>query len=598
MWTSLKKLYALLDPRSRRNGALLAGLMLCGALLEVVSVAAVPAFVSAVVYPETLARIPWLDGALRDLGIVGTTDLVIWGAVALVAVFTVKTLFLIGNFQAQLRYTSNRHVDFARRLTRAYMRAPYTFHLGRNTSELLRNIDRESGVIANSVIGAILELATHVTILVAVMGFLFVAEPWITLIWVAVFGIMGTTGVLTLSARLKQYGLEEQEQRKSFVQSLYQGFGAIKEARVLNREKFFADKVSDAVRSIALVFRFKNVVSKSVGPVTELTAITGLLIIAVALVMLDRPTDSILVTLSLFVVGLVRLRQTVGAAMTHLTGLRYSIVSVDPVHADLTALEPDTVDWPAGPPPAPLPLRRGLELRDVWYSHDAAKGPALQGVSLTVPAGAAIGLVGSTGAGKSTLVDIVLGLLTPDRGQVVVDGQDIHAAGHLTAWQRSIGYVPQTIALLDDTIRRNIALGIPDAEIDEAALARAIRTAQLETFIAAQPDGLDAVIGEQGVRVSGGERQRIGIARALYHDPSVLILDEATSALDTRTEKAIIAAVEAAKGERTIIMIAHRLSTVRNCDILYFIKKGRIDGAGSFQDLEDSHDEFRQMVAG
>ncbi|HSK40180.1 MAG TPA: ABC transporter ATP-binding protein [Arenibaculum sp.] len=596
MLAQFKKLGSLLSRRAKRNGALLLLLMIAGACLEVVGVAAVPAYVSLVVYPEQLARFPLLYDAIDRLGLTDTNDLVVWGALALILIFAIKNGFLIFNYYWQIRFTTNRRVELAERLTNAYMRAPFTFHLARNTSELLRNIDREASVISYQVLGGSLELVTHAMILVAVLVFLFLAEPWITFWWLVIFGLIGGIGVALVSARLKRYGLEEQRQRKLFVQSLYQGFGSIKEARVLNREHFFAAKVGDSVQRIATVVRFKNFATKSIGPITEFTAITGLLVIAAILVLLDRPTESILVTLSLFVVGLVRLRQTIGAAMTQLAGLRYNIVSVDPVFADLMALESagKRSGGHEGRSPEPRGLRREIALRDVWYRHDQTDGYALQGIDLTIPAGAAVGFVGSTGAGKSTLVDIILGLLEPERGSVRVDGVDIRQSG-VSAWQMAIGYVPQSIYLLDDTIRRNIALGLDDGDIDEDALSTAVRTAQLETFVKSQPDGLDAVIGEQGVRLSGGERQRIGIARALYHNPEVLILDEATSSLDNATERAIIGAVEALKGRRTIIMIAHRLTTVRNCDTLYFLKKGRIEAQGSYSELEVRHEEFRLM---
>jgi ABC-type multidrug transport system fused ATPase/permease subunit len=597
MLPQLKKLVALLDRRARRNAVILLLLMIVGAGMEVVGVAAVPAYVSMVVYPEQLARFPALRSMIERLGLNDTDSLVVWGAAALILVFALKNSFLVFNCHLQTRYTTNRRIELAGRLTAAYMRAPYPFHVARNTSELLRNIDREASIIAYQVLGAILELLTHVLILAAVLIFLFLAEPWITFWWLLAFGLMGGAGVAAVSARLKRYGLEEQEQRKHFVQSLYQGFGSIKEARVLNREAYFAGRVDDSVRRIARVVRFKNFTTKAIAPVTEFIAIAGLLVIAAVLVLLGRPTGSILVTLSLFVVGLVRLRQTIGAAMTHLAGLRYSIVSVDPVHADLTALEAGRPAQAAGPPPPPRHLRRALELRGVWYRHGQAATHALKGIDLVIPAGAAVGLVGSTGAGKSTLVDVILGLLEPERGRVLVDGIDIRDGG-VGGWQRTIGYVPQSIYLLDDTIRRNVALGVEDAEIDENALWTAIRTAQLEGFVKAQPEGLDAVIGEQGVRLSGGERQRIGIARALYHDPDVLILDEATSSLDNATERAIIDAVEALKGRRTVIMIAHRLTTVRSCDALHFLKAGRIEASGTYAELQARHQDFRLMSSG
>lgn len=595
---ALRRLYSLFPASAKRNSLILVGMMLVGAVLEVLGVAVVPAFVSAVVEPDRFSHLPVVGGLLTELGELDGGRTVIWAAAALILVFGIKNGFLVFNVFCQARFITNRRIDLGARLTNAYMQAPYPFHLARNTAEMLRNIDREVNVISYQVIAAVLEICTRGLILAAVLLFLFAVEPWITLCWLLIFGSLAAGGVQAASRKLKHGGIEEQAQRKQFVQALYQGFGSVKEARVLNRERFFADKISGSIRRMATVFGFKLFAGKAVSPMTEFLAITGLLVLAVALVMLGRPTESILVTLSMFIVGLVRLKEMISVVMHHLANLRYGIVAIDPVYEDLTVLESGSMATaPRAEPPAPRPLARRIQLDDVWYRYDQADDHALQGIDVEVLAGAAIGFVGSTGSGKSTLIDILLGLLEPQQGGVLVDGVDIRRDG-VGSWQTAIGYVPQSIYLLDDTIRRNIALGVRDEDIDEDALWTAVRTAQLESFIARQPQGLESVIGEHGARLSGGERQRIGIARALYNDPQVLVLDEATSSLDNATEKAVIQAVEALKGERTIVMIAHRLTTVQNCDKLYFLKDGRIEAEGNYAELADAHPEFRVMAAG
>jgi ATP-binding cassette, subfamily B, bacterial PglK len=241
-----------------------------------------------------------------------------------------------------------------------------------------------------------------------------------------------------------------------------------------------------------------------------------------------------------------------------------------------------------------LQLSRSLSAKAVWYRYPDSEEYALKDVSFTLHKGESMAFVGPTGAGKTTIVDVILGLLEPEKGRIIVDGKDIHA--DLKAWQRNIGYIPQFIYLTDDTILHNVALGLEDKDIDEEKLWQSILTAQLESFIRTLPDGIETVIGERGVRLSGGQRQRIGIARALYHNPEVLIMDEATSSLDGSTEKAVIEAIEKLKGERTMIMIAHRLTTVQNCDKLYFMKDCRIDSSGSYDELVRNNEEFRRMA--
>lgn len=593
---SLRKLYSLLSPRDRRSAFVLFLLMLVGAMLEVVGVAAVPAFVSAVVDPDRLGQLPLFGDKLSGLADLDSRTLVLGGSIALVVIFGVKNAFLLLNHYLQVRYVTNRRVSIAKELMRTYMRAPYSFFLQRNTSVLLRNVDTEVTTICYSVMNRILELCTKLVILVAVLAFLLIAEPWITMGWIAFLGTVAVTGIVAISGRLRRYGLIQQSNRSVFNQALFQAFGGIKEIRVLGREDYFSGKVMEAVERIARVNRFKMFISRTIPPVSEIVAITGLLVLACVLVLIGRSTESILVTLSLFVVGLVRLREVTSAAISQFADLRYSLVSIDPVHADLALLARSKGHVDRQGATDALVIRQGISLHDAWLRYEGADEFALKGVNIDVPVGKAVGLVGSTGAGKTTAVDTFLGLLQPERGSVLVDGRELREQD-LPSWRASVGYVPQSIYLLDDTIRRNIALGIDDEKVDETALADAIRAAQLEAFLDRQPLGLETLVGEAGVRLSGGERQRIGIARALYHRPSLVIFDEATSALDNVTERAIIDAVERLRGERTIIMIAHRLSTVRNCDKLYFLQDGRVEAEGDYEELRQRHHGFRLMAS-
>ena len=592
----LRGLLVLLSPRDRLNALILFAMMLVGALLEIAGLAAVPAFVSAVVDREAMTGLPLVGPLLGSLTAdLESGELVLWGACVLLAIFAIKNGFLAFNYWAQVRYVNHRRIAISGRLMRAYMNAPYTFFLSRNRSELLRNVDAEVVTVCANVISTILELCTRLVILIAVLGFLLAVEPVITLAWIAFLGLIAVFAVRGVSGRLRRYGLIQQQQRAVFTQNLMQAFGGIKEIRTLGREDFFTGKVMDAVTRLGKVSAFRLFVLKIIPPASEMVAMTGLLALACGLVLQGRSTESILVTLSLFVVGLVRLREASSAAMNQFADLRYSLVSIEPIARDLQRL---------GDAPPPAPAQPGTALRpqssigieDVWHRYEGASDHALKGIDIAIPVGSAVGLVGTTGAGKSTVVDVLLGLLSPERGGLVVDGQRLDTSA-LRDWRRQVGYVPQAIYLLDDTIRRNIALGIPDAEVDEAALATAIRLAQLGRFIDRQPAGLDTLVGESGVRISGGERQRIGIARALYHDPAILILDEATSALDNTTERAVIEAVEGMKGQRTVVMIAHRLSTVQGCEVLYYLKDGQVEACGDYESLKRGHSAFREMAA-
>ena len=592
----LRGLMALLSPRDRVNALILFGMMLVGAMLEIAGLAAVPAFVSAVVDREAMLDLPLIGPILGPLtASLGSSELVIWGAAALLGIFALKNGFLAFNYWAQIRYVSNRRIAISGRLMRAYMAAPYTFFLSRNRSELLRNVDGEVQTVCYSVISTILELCTRTVIVIAVLGFLLFVEPLITLAWIVFLGLIGFAALRGVTGRLRRYGLMQQQQRAIFNQNLMQAFGGIKEIRTLGREEFFTGKVMAAVARVTRANGFKLFIMRLIPPASEMVAMTGLLALACGLVLQGRSTESTLVTLSLFVVGLVRLREASSAALNQFADLRYSLVAIEPIARDLELLGDAPPPCSTSGDTAPRP-QGVIGIEGVWHRYEGAADHALKDVNIAIPVGTAVGLVGSTGAGKSTVVDVLLGLLAPERGGLVIDGHRLDDK-ELRRWRTQVGYVPQSIYLLDDTIRRNIALGIEDKDVDEAMLSTAIRLAQLGRFIDRQPDGLDTVVGESGVRISGGERQRIGIARALYHDPAILILDEATSALDNTTERAVIEAVEGMKGQRTVVMIAHRLSTVQGCEVLYYLKDGHVEARGDYESLKRAHSAFREMAA-
>ncbi|MEX0929736.1 MAG: ATP-binding cassette domain-containing protein, partial [Balneolales bacterium] len=319
-------------------------------------------------------------------------------------------------------------------------------------------------------------------------------------------------------------------------------------------------------------------------------------LIALILVLQGRAVQSIIPILTLFAVAVVRLMPAFRDVVGNYTNIRFNIFAVDPVFDDLKELERErsAIHLNGTRKPSPLTLKNSIKIEDLHYKYPNSEAQALNGIDLEIPKGSAIAFVGASGAGKTTIVDVLLGLLPPTRGVIKVDGRDIRT--NLRAWQSNIGYIPQFIYLSDDTIKRNIAFGLEDDEIEDYKLDNAIKAAQLDRLVQNLPKGYNSVIGERGIMLSGGQRQRIGIARALYHNPEVLVMDEATSALDNVTEKYIIQALEKLRGDRTMIMIAHRLTTVRNCDVLYFMKDGVIEASGSHAELLERSSDFKLMA--
>jgi len=584
---SFSKLRQLLSRRDKIGFGLLLLGMIGAAGFEVVSIGTVPVFVALAINPEPLLQYAPAAGLLDALGITDSRSLMLAGCAALLTLFLVKTLYMCLLLYAKVRYTQQRRRRLTERMFRAYMNAPYEFHLGRNSSELLRNTNHEVSAIFDGVLEPLLQLIMHGLMTLSLVVLLVVAEPLMALLAVLIMGAAGFGYQWRVRKQLKAYGTEAQRLRRATLQTVQQGLGSLKEARILRRESFFVKSLDESFRRMMRAERYSKLVGGITTPYMEFVAVAGLLSVTIVLVLLGRPMENVAPTLALFAAALVRLRSGIGGMVGSMTALRYKTVAIDPVYGDLKLLE-----WPAAPrvqqtstPPRPahVPLTGELALHGVCYRYPGAPDDALRDVSLTIPRGQAVAFVGPTGAGKTTIVDVILGLLRPRRGTVTVDGVDIHA--NLAAWHRSVGYIPQFIYLTDDTIRRNVALGLDDRSIDEAQVRRALEAAQLMEFVDRLPAGLDTVVGERGVRLSGGQRQRIGIARALYHNPDVLIMDEATSALDHATEQSVIDAVNALKGTRTILMIAHRLTTVRQCDVVYRMKDGRIEAVGTYDEI-------------
>ncbi|SMO41316.1 ABC transporter ATP-binding protein [Fodinibius sediminis] len=592
---TLKKIFYILPKGDPVKLLILLVLMLIAAVMEVAGIGMIPAFVAIIADPESVMEIGWLQSVFSVLGIETSRDLLVWGSVGLVGIFIIKSAYIIAFNYLEARFVYNRRYTICHRMMRAYMHAPYTFHLGRNTAELLRNITHEVNVFINNVVSNMLRMTREGVMALSILVFLFVMEPLITILVISLSGLGAGTFILLNKRKMKEYGEEEQVRRAEMIKALNQGLGGIKDARVLNREEEFIDKFrKEAFRSTRLLTYIKFI-QQIPRPVVETTAVLGMLLVSVLLVWQERPMETIIPVLTLFAMATVRLMPSVQQLVANYTNLRYNMVSLEPLYHDLKDLEEYNTRFLADRKnDKQLELDEEIQIRNVSYSYPESDVQALRQVSISIPRGKAVGFVGPSGAGKTTIVDIILGLLEPEDGDILVDGIDVN--GNISAWQRNIGYIPQSIYLADETLRSNIAFGLPESMIDDDKVMRAVRLAQLEEMINRLTNGLDTIVGEHGTRLSGGQRQRVGIARALYHNPKVLVMDEATSALDNITEKQITGAIESLRGERTLIMIAHRLTTVKNCDKLYYMEEGRIVQEGSYYDLIESNVRFREMA--
>ena len=567
--TTTRKIWSLLTPAERRSAVALLGLMIIGMLLETLGVGLVIPALALLTQSDLAHSYPALQSLLQALGNPSQQTLVIGGMLLLVGVYLIKALFLAFLAWRQTRFSFGVQIQLSQRLFTVYLRQPYTFHLQRNSAQLLRNVTGEVGTFTGA-ITSIQTILTECLVLLGIATLLLLVEPLGVLIVGLLFGGAAWGFHHSTSTHITRWGQVRLHHDGLRIQAVLQGLGGVKDVKLLGREGDFLAQHSVHSTQSARVGQFRATLQQLPRLWLELFAVAGMALLVLSMLAQERDIASVVPTLGLFAVAAFRLMPSVNRVLGAVQTLRYSLAPINTLYEERKLAEPGpavhNIDGTA--------FQHDICLIDINYTYPNSAEPVLNSLSITIQKGESVGFIGPSGSGKSTLVDVILGLLPPSAGQVVVDGQDIQQ--NLRHWQNQIGYVPQSIYLTDDTLRRNVAFGMPNEQIDDATIQRAIQAAQLDGFVASLPDGLETLVGERGIRLSGGQRQRIGIARALYHDPAVLVLDEATSSLDTATESDVMQAITTLQGTKTIIMVAHRLSTVKQCDRLYRVGQGRL----------------------
>ena len=574
--SALKKLAFLLTRKQRLEAISLLALMVVGMALEMLGISLVlPALllmtrsVGAAANPAALAIVQLLGNPTR-------VQIVIWGMFALVGVYAVKTAFLAFLLWKQMRFVYGVQAEISYRLFATYLRQPYAFHLHRNSALLIRNATGEVQTFCHILLTPAFNFLAEGLVLGGIAAVLLILEPRGTMIIAASLGTVAYAFHLATHTAVREWGTARQTHEGRRIQCLQQGLGGVKDVVLLGREQDFLDQYQRHNVASARASRNHDTLHQTPRLALELFAVLGLAIFVLVKLRSGVAIDSLVPTIGLFAAAAFRIIPSTNRVISAGHHVQYALPALSTLCGELAPTADRVVSEQTAP--APMALRRDIRMTSVTFTYPGALTPALNQVELTVARGTTVGFIGGSGAGKSTLVNVLLGLLPPDSGRVEVDGADI--AQHPRSWQRNIGYVPQTIFLTDDSLRRNIALGIPPDRIDEASVLRAVSAAQLEEFVGSLPEGLATSVGERGVRVSGGQLQRIGIARALYHNPSVLVLDEATSSLDTLTERGVMHAVLALHGQKTIIIVAHRVSTLQDCDRIFRLEGGRLVAQG------------------
>jgi ABC-type multidrug transport system fused ATPase/permease subunit len=567
--STFAKIQEILSPAERRGGGVLLALMIVGMLLETLGIGLVIPAISIMMKGDVVSRYPAISSAINLFGNPSQKELIVAAMLGLVAIYLVKNVFLAFLAWRQTHFAFDVQEKLSQRLFALYLQQPYTFHLQRNSAQLVRNVTGEVSLFTMALISG-LSLVAEMLVLFGIIFLLLVVEPLGTMIIALVLGGTALGFHRLTSSRIVRWGMERQHHDGLRIQHIQQGLGGVKDVKLLGREREFLEEFSKHNIKSARAWKLQTTLQTIPRQLFELLAVTGLAVLVISMLSQGRDMESLIPTLGLFAVAAFRLMPSINKVLGSAQALKYSLPVVSTLFEESKLQSSDLLSR------ATNHLMKFQEIRlvNVVYQYPTATAPSVDGISITIRKGEFVGLIGSSGAGKSTLVDLILGLLTPSAGKIEVDGYDIQLG--LRLWQDQIGYVPQSIYLTDDTLRRNVAFGIPDEQIDDLAVQRAVKAAQLEEFVSALPEGLSTIVGERGVRLSGGQRQRIGIARAIYHDPAVLVLDEATSALDNATESEVMQAVMALRGSKIIIAVAHRLSTVAECDRLFSLEKGRI----------------------
>lgn len=574
-------------------------LIIFGSFAEAVGVATIPLFVAFLIDPSQLVETPWIGQMFKGLPEQPNLKLTVWAACLLMGVMVFK-----GGFQAFVWYVYARIINHQRiklqsRMFNAYQKSPYDWQLQRSSSEILRNIQADTDQVIIGVLTPLMDLVMAISMSLFVIFVIVMGTPSSAMLGVLIIGVGLFVTLKLFQKVLKKTGEVLRVENMAMIQAIQQGFGAIVDSRIIGCEAYLAGVFDDSARKQARANITKQIIIRSSPLIIEALAILGLLVILVLLIREADQIADVIPPLSLLGVAVVRLKSqaagvaravnTINSAKPYVSGLVKDIQELNQLESIKKSKTRAISKSARG-----MARFENLDVRDISYRYPGATELAISNVSLRVQRGESIALVGETGCGKSTLVNLILGLLESEAGDIEVNGGSIFS--HMCAWREQLGYIPQSVFLIDDSLRANIAFGVGPGEVNQTQLNMAIEAACLKDYISSLSDGLDTIVGERGVRLSGGQRQRLGIARALYFNPEVLVMDEATSALDNQTESLVMNAVENAREGRTLIMIAHRLTTVKNCDRLYYLNNGQLVAYGSYSELREGVVEFNMMA--
>ncbi len=579
-----KKILYLLNLRERRLAGVLLVLIIIMALLEMIGVASIMPFMAVLTNPslvETNFALNKMFQASSMFGVEDNQQFIFALGVLVFILLVVSVTFKALNTYAQIRFVQMLQHNISKRLMERYLSQSYSWFLSRNSADFSKTILSETGIVIGNGVSALINLVAKGMVAIALLALLVLANPKIALIVGASLSISYLLIYKLTSNYIKRIGEERFKKELLLFKSISEAFGAVKEIKMGGLEQIYIKRFSDPARTIAKNLASSSVVQQLPRFILEVIAFGGIMLLILFQMKQTGSFNNALPIISLYAFAGYRLMPALQEIYGVFSKFNFITPSVDKIHNDFESLKTLNLNYEQ----KIISINKKIDLKNIYYNYPNSSREALKNISLSIPVNTTVGLIGATGSGKTTTVDIILGLLEPKKGTLEID-EKIITKQNSRDWQRSIGYVPQFIYLSDDTLSANIAFGVEPKDINQKAVEKASKIANLHEFVSNElPDKYQTTIGERGVRLSGGQRQRIGIARALYHNPKVLIFDEATSALDNETEKVVMDAVDKLSNNITIILIAHRLNTLRKCDLIYKLEDGQVSAKGTYDKI-------------
>lgn len=593
----IKKVFGLLTKREISRLYLLFVVMVISAIIEVVGIASIMPFLALITEPDLIRENDILNQVYTMLNFESTNRFLVFTGIVVLVILVASNFFVFLTNWGLARFSWMRSHSVSIRLLRNYLFQPYSFFLNQNSALLGKNILSEVQVAVKGVIVPLLEILSRVIVAIFIFVLLLVVEPILALSSIIILGGAYVLTYRIIKKKLQIKGKERYRTNALKFKAVNEAFGDIKQVKLMGCEKFFLKRFSKPSIENAKHNASAQIIGLVPRYIIEIIAFGGIIIVVLYFLIVKGELGEFLPVVGLYAVSVYRLLPSIQSIFTSVAHIRYNAQGIDALFEEMSSFKDTEVPASSGKKKVePLAFKEVFELKNITYTYPETDRPVIENLNIKIDVNTAIAFTGATGAGKTTVANIILGLLRPDSGEMAADGVEI-TDDNLSSWQRNLGYIPQDIYLQHNTVVSNITFGVPDEKVDMDLVIKAAKIANIHDFIMEElPQQYNTIVGERGVRLSGGQRQRIGIARALYHDPSVLVLDEATSALDGATEHEVFKAIENIAKTKTLIIIAHRLTTIQDCDVIYVMEKGKVVGAGKYGELLETNETFKKIA--